>query len=63
MTKFTYLILALVVLSATVVVGAASRGTNETAKSQQSGMDIHSLQSTSGTKGLPNGDLDPAIYQ
>ena len=64
MTKAMYVVLGSVMLFGTMLMTGAgpniARGASEAG---QNAMDIRAIESTVDVKALPNGNLDPAVYQ
>lgn len=64
MMKMTYVVLGAVMLSATMLmVGAASDKARSAPQPGQDGIDIRALERTVDLKALPQGDLNPEVYQ
>jgi hypothetical protein len=64
MTKATYVVLGSVMLFGTVLmIGAGPDSARGASEAGQNAMDIRAIESTIDLKALPNGNLDPAVYQ
>ena len=63
MTKVIYLVLGSIMLSGTVLMVGAAADEARGSKAGQDAMDVRALERTIDVKALPNGDLDPAVYQ
>lgn len=64
MTKAMYVVLGSVMLFGTMLMtGAGPDSARGASEPGQNAMDIRAIESTVDVKALPNGNLDPAIYQ
>jgi hypothetical protein len=64
MTKLMYVVLGLLVLSGTMLMASvASRTAGGASGLGSADLDIRALERSMDLKGLPNGDLDPKVYQ
>ena len=64
MTKLMYVVLVLLVLSGTMLMASVTpRSAGGASGLGSAHLDIRALERTMDLKGLPNGDLDPKVYQ
>lgn len=62
MAKLTFLVLGLLVLSATVMMVGVAPGARDT-NPRKDAMDIRAIERTVDVNTLPKTDLDPAVYE
>ena len=64
MKRLMYPAIGMLILAGTAVTaGAATNGAGATSSPKQATMDIRALERTIDLKTLPNGGLDPAVYE
>jgi hypothetical protein len=63
MTKLTYLVLGLLVLSGTLLMVGVAPGRRGISSTARDSMDIRAIERGIDIKALANGDLDQAVYQ
>jgi hypothetical protein len=64
MTKLMYVVLGLAAISGTMLMASVTqRSAGGASDLGSADLDIRALERTIDLKGLPNGDLDPKVYQ